>query len=143
MIELPGPPRIVIPDSELEVRFVHASGPGGQHVNKVATACQLRFDAAGSPSLPDDVRARLLRLAGRRATADGVVVIDARRFRSRERNLDDAVARLTALLEQALRRPKPRRATRPTTASRERRLQQKRRRSRIKRERRRPGGEED
>ena len=136
MIDLPGPPRIVIPDAELTVRFVHASGPGGQHVNKVATACQLRFDAARSPSLPDDVRARLLRLAGRRATADGVIVIDARRYRSRERNREDAEARLARLVERALHRPRPRRATRPNRAARERRLAEKKRRAEIKRRRR-------
>lgn len=118
---------------EIEERFVRASGPGGQKVQKVSTAVELRFDAARSPSLPDAVRARLLRLAGRRATREGVIVIDAQRFRTQERNRADALERLVALVRQATVVPKPRRATKPTRAARERRLEGKRRRADTKR----------
>ncbi|MBU1073491.1 aminoacyl-tRNA hydrolase [bacterium] len=126
---------IALRDDELVFDFVRASGPGGQNVNKVATAVQLRFDAAGSPSLPDEMRARLLRLAGRRATDDGVIVIDARRFRTQERNRQDAVDRLVKLIARAAERPKPRRRTRPTAASRQRRVDGKKRRGALKRQR--------
>jgi len=126
---------LVIGGSELQERFVRASGPGGQNVNKVATAVELRFDAAHSPSLPEAVRARLLRLAGRRATREGVIVIDAQRFRTQEQNRADAIERLVALVRQATIAPKPRRATKPTRASRERRLEGKRRRADTKRQR--------
>jgi len=126
---------IVLSEDELQVNFVRASGPGGQNVNKVATAVQLRFDAAGSPSLSSEVRERLLRLAGNRATEDGEIIIDARRHRTQERNRQDAVDRLVELIRRAAVRPKKRRATRPTRASRERRLDQKRKRSAVKRTR--------
>ena len=105
-------------------------------MNKVATAVKLRFDVAGSPSLPDDVRERLIRLAGSRMTRDGVLVIDARCYRSQERNRQDALDRLVALIERAATKPKPRRPTKPTGASRERRLRAKRRRGDTKRGRR-------
>jgi ribosome-associated protein len=122
----------LIPDPELEFRYVRASGPGGQNVNKVSTAVELRFDAARSPSLAADVKARLLRLAGRRAGADGVILIDARRFRTQEANRRDAVARLEELVRAASIRPKKRIATRPTRASKERRIAGKRARSGLK-----------
>lgn len=124
---------LVIPGDELEEHFVHASGPGGQNVNKVATAVQLRFDVRASSVLREDVKARLLRLAGSRATRDGVLILDARRQRSQERNRDDARERLAALVRQALERPRPRRPTRPTKASKRRRLESKRRRGETKR----------
>lgn len=127
---------INLSESEFDFEFVRASGPGGQNVNKVATAVQLRFDATGSPSLPDDTRRRLLRLAGRRATREGVVVIDARRFRSQEKNRQDAIDRLVALIRRAAVKPKPRRKTRPSRASVRRRLNRKRKRSETKRMRR-------
>ena len=126
-------PRIRIPESELEERFIRSPGPGGQNVNKLATAVQLRFDVAGSPSLPEDVRARLQRLAGRRLDAAGVLTIEAHRFRTRERNREDARARLTDLICRASHRPKPRLPTRPSRASQERRLESKRARASTKR----------
>ena len=124
---------LVLPGDELEEHFVHASGPGGQNVNKVATAVQLRFDVRSTSVLSDDVKARLLRLAGSRATRDGVLVLDARRQRSQERNRDDARERLAELVRRALERPRPRRPTRPTKASKRRRLDSKRRRGETKR----------
>ena len=129
---------IAIDEREIQEEFVRASGPGGQHVNKVATAVKLRFDMAHSPSLPDDVRERLIRLAGRRITEEGMIVIDARRFRSQERNRQDARERLSALIRRAAERPKSRRKTRPTAASKRRRLEEKRRRGEIKRTRQTP-----
>ncbi|KAA6186215.1 aminoacyl-tRNA hydrolase [Thiohalocapsa marina] len=134
-------PGLWLPESELTERFIRAPGPGGQNVNKVASAVQLRFDAAHSPTLSDEVRRRLLRLAGRRADRDGVITIEAHRFRTRERNREDARERLAGLLRQALQRPKARIATRPTRASRERRLASKRQQAQRKQQRRRPDGE--
>jgi len=127
---------IALDESEIQIEFTRASGPGGQNVNKVATAARLRFDVRHSPSLPDDVRQRLIRLAGQRVTADGVLVIEARRFRTQERNRQDALDRLAALIRQAAAKPKRRRKTQPTLASRQRRLENKRRRGQIKRLRR-------
>jgi ribosome-associated protein len=124
--------RISIDEQELEERFVRASGPGGQNVNKLSTAVQLRFDARRSPSLPDDMRVRLERLAGKRLTREGVIVIIAQRHRTQERNRQDALDRLIELLQAAAVRPVPRRPTKPTKGSRERRLETKKRRSSIK-----------
>ena len=128
-------PDIGIPDDELDERFIQASGPGGQNVNKVATAVQLRFQAARSRALPPEVRERLLRAAGSRMTADGELVITARRFRTQEANRRDARARLIALIERAMQEPRQRRPTRPTRSARERRLQEKAQRGAIKRRR--------
>ena len=122
-------------EEELEFRFFRAGGPGGQNVNKVETAVQLRFDAAGSPSLSDEVRERLIKLAGSRATKDGLVLITAQRFRTQELNRADAIERLYALIERAKHVPNTRRPTRPTKASKERRLAGKAVRSGVKKAR--------
>jgi ribosome-associated protein len=123
---------ISIGEDEIAESFIRSSGPGGQNVNKLATAVQLRFDVRNSPSLPDEVRARLERLAGKRLTRDGVVVITAQRHRTQERNRDDALERLIVLIRAAAVRPTPRRPTRPTLGSKLRRLEGKKRRSGTK-----------
>jgi ribosome-associated protein len=123
---------LAIDDSEIEESFIRSSGPGGQNVNKLATAVQLRFDVRQSPSLPHDVRARLERLAGKRLTRDGVLVITAQRFRTQERNRDDALERLVEMIRAAAVRPTPRRPTKPTFGSKVRRLEGKKRRAGLK-----------
>ena len=123
---------IELDEREIQEDFVRASGPGGQNVNKVSTAVQLRFDVARSPSLPDPVRARLIALAGRRVTQDGVLIIEAERYRSQRRNRDDALERLIKLIREACEVDKPRRPTRPTLASKKRRLDSKQRRGETK-----------
>ncbi len=130
--------KISIDDSEIRIEYVRASGPGGQNVNKVSTAAQLYFDILHSPALPDDVRVRLIQQAGRRVNSQGVLVIDARRFRTQEQNREDAVSRLVELVRRAAVHPRRRVKTRPTAASRERRLEAKRRQSRVKSGRRAP-----
>ncbi len=134
--------RIALGDGEIGETFIRSSGPGGQNVNKVATAVQLRFDVRASPSLPSDVKARLERLAGSRLTLDGVIVLTAQRFRTQERNRADALARLVALIQRAIEVQKPRRATRPTLASKVRRLSAKGRRATTKARRGTPASED-
>ena len=133
---IPITPTLSIDESELAESFVRASGPGGQNVNKVASAVQLRFDVRHSPSLPEDVRHRLMRLAGHRLTLEGVLVITAQQHRTQEANRRDALDRLVELIRRAAVPPVPRKPTKPTAASRRRRLDTKRRRSALKRTRR-------
>jgi ribosome-associated protein len=123
---------VFIPDSDLEFRFIRASGPGGQNVNKVASAVQLRFDLAGTRVLPERAKTRMRALAGQRLNEDGSVLITARRHRTQEQNRRDALERLHELIGRALEEPKPRHATRPTRASRERRLESKKARTGTK-----------
>lgn len=134
MIEIT--PRLHLDEREIAFDFIRASGPGGQNVNKVESAVQLRFDARNSPSLPDYVRAKLETLAGKRATNDGVIVITAQRFRTQEANRKDAIDRLVELIRSAAHKPKPRRATKPTKASKVRRLDSKSKHGALKRDRR-------
>lgn len=129
-------PSITIDEREITETFLRSSGPGGQHVNKVSTAVQLRFDVTHSPSLPQEVRNRLMEMNPGRMSAKGVLIITARNYRSREQNRKDALDRLIRLIRQAAKRPRIRKPTRPTTASRKRRLEAKRRRSMLKRQRR-------
>ena len=137
-------PDICIPATEIEEQFIHASGPGGQNVNKVASAVQLRFNVAASPSLPEPVKARLQRLAASRLTEDGALIIEARRFRSQVQNREDAYGRLCRWIQRAAEAPpKPRRPTRPTRAARERRRQDKRLRGQRKQLRKSPPSDAD
>ena len=131
-------PSLAIDEREIQISYVQASGPGGQNVNKVATAAQLRFDVSNSPSLPQDVRRRLKELAGKRLSKEGWLVIDARQYRTQERNRQDALDRFTELLRQAAQQPKRRRKTRPSLEARRRRLENKRKRSQLKRLRKTP-----
>jgi ribosome-associated protein len=126
-------PNISLDDNEVEISFVRSSGPGGQNVNKVSTAAELRFDVKGSPSLPEDVKLRLAALAGRRMTHEGVLIIDARRHRTQGQNRQDAMDRLAELIRQAAHVPRRRRKTAPTAASRRRRLDDKRKHGETKR----------
>ncbi len=125
-------PEIAIDESEIQLEFVRSSGPGGQNVNKVATAAQLRFDAVHSPALPPDVRERLMKIAKGRINKDGILVIDAQRFRTQGANREDAIDRLINLVRKATEKPRPRVKTKPTKASKERRLESKRRRGAAK-----------
>ena len=131
-------PTISLDEKELIFEYIRASGPGGQNVNKVATAVQLRFDVQGSPSLPPDVKTRLARLAGSRMTESGSLLIEAKRYRTQEHNRTDALERLATLIRKALERPKPRRATRPSLASQTRRIEAKKQRGLTKRNRKSP-----
>jgi len=125
-------PSLSIDDNEIQFRFVRASGPGGQNVNKVSTAVQVRFDVGNSSSLPVDVRMRLIRLAGNRINQAGILIIEARQFRTQERNRAAAVERLVGLVRKAAEKPKPREKTRPSEAAKKRRMESKKRRGNIK-----------
>jgi ribosome-associated protein len=140
---IPVTPEIALDEEEIRYEFIRASGPGGQKVNKSSSAVQLRFDVRSSPSLPEEVRSRLAALAGRRLSEEGILVIEAKRFRSQDRNRRDALERLIGLIRQAARRPRRRRPTRPGAAARQRRLEEKRRRSALKRQRSRPDSGEE
>ena len=126
---------ISLNENEIQLDFIRSSGPGGQNVNKVSSAVQLRFDTRSSPALTDEIRSRLNRISGSRMTAEGTLIIEARRYRSQERNRQDAIDRLVALIRRAAEKPRPRRRTRPSAAARQRRLTAKKQRGEIKRRR--------
>ena len=126
---------ISLHENEIQLDFIRSSGPGGQNVNKVSSAVQLRFDTRSSPALTDEIRSRLHRISGRRMTADGILIIEARQYRTQERNRQDAIDRLVALIRRATEKPRPRRRTRPSAAARQRRLTAKKQRAEIKRRR--------
>ena len=125
-------PQVRLDESELKFEFVRSSGPGGQNVNKVSTAAQLRFDVKGSPNLSEALKERLVKLAGRRMTSEGVLVIHASAFRSREKNREDALKRLSGLIARASHVPRQRKKTKPTFASKTKRLESKKKRSKVK-----------
>ncbi|MGD2251326.1 MAG: alternative ribosome rescue aminoacyl-tRNA hydrolase ArfB [Anaerolineales bacterium] len=135
-------PTLALDERELQWEFTRASGPGGQRVNKVSTAVQLRFDVANTAVLPEDIRERLMNLGGKRITSEGILIIEARRFRTQEKNRQDALDRLIKLIRTAAEKPKKRRRTKPTKASEKRRLEEKRRRAETKRRRQPPSIEE-
>jgi len=128
-------PQLTIDENELEFSFIRADGPGGQNVNKVASAVQLRFDVEHSDSLPEDVKSRLVKLVGKRVTQDGILIIEAKRYRTQERNREDALERFQMLVQKAVEKPKSRKKTRPTKASQEERIKEKKRRGEIKKAR--------
>jgi ribosome-associated protein len=134
MIEIT--PLLFLNENEVQMDFVRSSGPGGQNVNKVASAVQIRFDIRNSPSLPDEVKDRLIKLGGKKVSSEGIIVIDARRYRSQDRNRQDAIARLVSLIRKAMEKPKQRKATRPSQAAKKSRLDEKRKRSEAKKVRR-------
>lgn len=125
-------PQTIINENELDFSFIRADGPGGQNVNKVATAVQLRFDVLHSDSLSEEVKSRLVKLAGKRMTQEGALVIEAKRYRTQEKNREDALVRFRVLVQKALKKPKSRKKTKPTKASQEKRLKEKKRRGNIK-----------